>query len=130
MRFVIPEAELRWRFDTSGGPGGQHANRSNTRVELLFDISSSHAFDQPTKDRLLGRLGSEIRVIESSSRSQTENRKRAKDRLDAILTEADTYVRVRRRRTGPTRSAKRRRLEAKRVRGRTKRLRGRPDSDE
>jgi ribosome-associated protein len=125
-RFEIPESELQWRFDTSGGPGGQHANRSNTRVELIFDIGSSRAFDGPTRDRLSARLGSAVRISEDGSRSQATNRKRAVFRLHDMLEKGARPDPPQRRATGPSRSARARRLEAKRAKGRTKQQRKSP----
>ncbi len=130
MRFVIPDAEVRWRFDTSGGPGGQHANRSNTRVELIFDVSSSHAFDEHMRDHLVEKLGAEIRISEQGSRSQTTNRKRAVRRLHAILEEAARPAPTQRRPTRPSRSARRRRLDEKRARGLTKKHRRHPTTED
>ncbi len=77
MRFDIPDSELRWRFGPSGGPGGQHANKSSTRAELSFEIETSRAFDEPMRERLVEKLGVEVRITEDGSRSQATNRKRA-----------------------------------------------------
>jgi ribosome-associated protein len=126
MPFDIPESELDWRFDTSGGPGGQHANRSNTRVELRFDILASVAFDDATRQRLVDRLGSEIRLTESGSRSQTRNRERALARLQGMLDDAGRSPPPPRRRTRPSAGARKRRLADKRARSRTKRDRKPP----
>jgi ribosome-associated protein len=129
-RFDIPESELEWRFDTSGGPGGQHANRSNTRVELRFDIGASSAFDEALRQRLIGKLGSEIRISEAGSRSQTTNRTRALRRLHATLGEAARPNPPGRLPTRPSISARRRRVDQKRRRARTKQFRKRPGVDE
>ena len=67
---VIPESELRWSFDASGGPGGQHANTANTRVELRFDVAGSRALGPRQRARLLERVGPEVRVVASGQRSQ------------------------------------------------------------
>jgi len=128
--FKIPESELRWRFDTSGGPGGQHANRSNTRAELVFDIEHSLAFDEPTRRRLLARLGTDIRITEDGSRSQSTNRKSAVRRLHARLEDAARPDPSQRRATKPPRSARARRLDDKRARGATKEQRRSPSLDE
>lgn len=128
--FEIPESELHWRFDTSGGPGGQHANRSNTRVELMFDIVSSRAFDETKRDRLVTKLGSEVRISEDGSRSQATNRKRALERLHAKLDEAMRSDPPTRRRTRPSARAKKRRLESKRLRAKTKQQRRAPGGDD
>ncbi|MCB1246418.1 MAG: aminoacyl-tRNA hydrolase, partial [Acidimicrobiia bacterium] len=85
MRFEIPEGELAWFFDTSGGPGGQHANRNATRVELRFSIVDSDAFADDVRDRLVDALGAEVRIIEDGTRSQSTNRTKARRRLDRML---------------------------------------------
>ena len=82
---VIPDRELAWRFDTSGGPGGQHANRAATRAELSFDIGASSAFDEATRARILGVLGARakdgvITIAAGDSRSQWSNRAAARRR--------------------------------------------------
>lgn len=128
-RFDIPESELEWRFDTSGGPGGQHANRSNTRVELRFDIERSTAFDDATRTRLVEKIGRQLRVTEAASRSQTTNRTRALRRLHALLEESARPDPPPRRRTRPSRRAQQRRVDRKRARGDLKRTRARPTDD-
>ena len=125
----IPRSELQVSFTASGGPGGQHANRSNTRVELRFDIESSSAFSEAQRERVIGRLGPEVRVVADDERSQTRNRSLAEERLVARVQAA---LRVDRPRTAtrPTRASKRRRLDAKTRRGQVKRQRRRPTADE
>jgi ribosome-associated protein len=130
---AIPEDELEWRFTPSGGPGGQHANRSATRAEVRFDLVSSTAFGDDLKERMIPRLGARISggivtVREDASRSQWRNRQRARARLAELLREAMRIERPRRP-TRPSRAAKRRRLEAKRRRSETKRLRRAPEAD-
>lgn len=130
---TIPNAELEWRFLPTGGPGGQHANRSATRAELIFDLGTSGAFDEDTKQHVLARLGGRapggvVTVREDASRSQWRNRQRARARLVRLLREAMRRERPRRP-TKPSRDATRRRLDAKRRRGETKRLRRRPEPD-
>ena len=70
----IPRNELQVSFSTSGGPGGQHANRSHTRVELRLDLEASSAFGPVQRQRVIDRLGPEIRVVVDEERSQTRNR--------------------------------------------------------
>lgn len=130
MRFDIPESELQWRFGPSGGPGGQHANKSSTRAELTFDIGASRAFDEPMRERLVEKLGTEVRVTEDGSRSQATNRKRAVRRLNAVLEDAARPDPPKRRTTKPSRSARRRRLDEKRVRSETKKARKPPTADD
>jgi len=130
MRFDIPESELHWRFDTSGGPGGQHANRSNTRVELTFDIVTSTVFTEAIRTRIMGNVGQSIKIVDDGSRSQATNRKRALRRLHAALDNAARPSPPPRQKTRPSLSARRRRLAAKRVRGQTKQERRRPTAEE
>jgi ribosome-associated protein len=128
---VIPAEELRWRFDTSGGPGGQHANKSSTRVELAFDVAASPAVPEPLRAVLLERLGGRLaagvlHLVVSESRSQWRNRQIARRRLVAVLEEA-LRPRRSRRPTRPTGAARLRRLAEKRRRGESKRNRRPPD---
>jgi ribosome-associated protein len=123
---VLPLSELELRFSRSSGPGGQHANRSETRVEALFDVEGSSALTDVQKRRVLGRVGPVIRAVAQDERSQWRNRELAVERVAAQLREA---LRVRRMRvpTTPTAAARERRLEDKRRRAQTKRLRRGPD---
>lgn len=130
MRIQIPEAEFEWRFATSGGPGGQHANRSNTRAELTFDVEASTAIPADVKPRVLERLGSVVRVVEDGSRSQRRNRVVAAKRLHAMVEAAIAPDPPRRRATKPTRSAKEKRLTSKRRRSRVKERRRPPSHDD
>ena len=122
---AIPFDELEWRFSGSGGPGGQHANTSNTRVEVRFDIAASPSLGPRQRARLLERLGPEVRVVASDERSQLRNRELALERLRSRLAEA-LRVQRERRPTAPTRSSRERRLEDKRRRAERKRLRKPP----
>ena len=110
---VIAASELSWRFTRSGGPGGQHANTADTRVEVRFDIAGSPSLGPRQRARLLERLGPELRVVADDERSQARNRALALDRLCARL-EAALTVDPPRRPTRPTAAGVRRRLEAKR----------------
>ena len=128
---VIPDDELQWTFSTSGGPGGQHANRSNTRAELRFDVAGSASIPDNLRGRVLEVLqkrlvGGVVLVTVDESRSQWRNRQMARKRLAELLDDAARPPAPPRRRTKPSRSARRRRLESKRRRGETKRLRRRP----
>lgn len=125
-RFVIPDHELEETFTTSGGPGGQHANRSNTAVEVRFDVESSSIFPEPERSRIVEHLGPVVTVTASESRSQWRNRAIARQRLARRLEEAMRPERERRP-TAPSRSARVQRLESKRRRAETKRLRRRPE---
>ncbi len=126
---VIPASEIDERFSTSGGPGGQHANKAHTRVELRFDIAGSPSLTDLQRERLVERLGDDVRVVVDDERSQLRNRTIARERLAGRLRNALVPIRTRRP-TRPTKGSRRRRLEAKRQRGETKRSRQRPDTDE
>jgi ribosome-associated protein len=123
---AIPLSELQFRFTPSGGPGGQHANKVNTRVELRFDVARSPSLGPRQRARLLQRLGPEIRVVADDERSQVRNRQLAVDRFRARVADA-LHIEKPRRPTRPTRGAKERRLSAKRHQSERKRQR-RPDS--
>jgi ribosome-associated protein len=118
----IPLEELEWRFSSSGGPGGQHANTANTRAEVRFDILGSPSLDEEARARLLERFGPVIRIVASNQRSQAQNRELATQRLAARLASALT-VEPPRRPTRPTAASQRRRLEWKRRRAALKRQR-------
>jgi ribosome-associated protein len=122
---VIPLDELEWRFTPSGGPGGQHANRSNTRAEVRFDIAGSPSLGPRQRARLLDRFGPSIRVAVDDERSQLRNRAVAQERLAARL-KAALRVDKERRPTAPSQAARRRRLEEKRRRGLQKQQRRPP----
>lgn len=119
---VLPLAEIELRVSRSSGPGGQHANTAETRVEAVFDVEASAALTANQKHRVVARAGPVLRAIAQDERSQARNRELAIDRLVARLAEA---LRVERKRvpTRPSRAAKEQRLDAKRRRGETKRLR-------
>ncbi|HSM02133.1 MAG TPA: alternative ribosome rescue aminoacyl-tRNA hydrolase ArfB [Acidimicrobiia bacterium] len=126
--FTIPAGELEWRFDPSGGPGGQHANKAATRAEVTWDLGASTSVPEDLRERMLERLGGRapggvVTIAVDETRSQWRNRVLARRRLAEILTDAAKRPR-RRIRTKPSRAARRRRLEEKRRRGETKRLRG------
>jgi ribosome-associated protein len=124
----IPLDELEWRFTASGGPGGQHANRSNTRAEVRFDVEGSPSLGPRQRARLLERLGPVVRVVASDERSQARNRDLALARLKERLAEA-LRVERERRPTAPTLASRQRRVEAKRKRADVKRLRQPPRPD-
>jgi ribosome-associated protein len=119
---AIPVDELDWRFSGPGGPGGQHANTSNTRVEVRFDVASSPSLKPPERARLLERIGPVVRVVAADTRSQARNRELALSRLRERLAAALRTPRARRP-TAPSAAGRRRRLDAKRRRGDLKRQR-------
>jgi len=125
---VIPLAELAWRFSRSGGPGGQHANTADTRVEVRFDVAASPSLGPRQRARLLERLGPEVRAVASDERSQARNRELAQQRLAARLREA-LRVEAPRRATRPTRASVQRRLKDKRRQADRKADRRRPLAD-
>jgi ribosome-associated protein len=121
---VLPLSELLFRYSRSSGPGGQHAQTSETRVEAVFDVQSSAALTEAQKRRVIAKAGPVLRAIAQDERSRLRNRELAIERVVAQLRAA---LRVERKRvaTKPTAAARERRLEQKRRRSRTKRLRGR-----
>ncbi len=122
---AIPFDELEWRFTGSGGPGGQHANTSNTKVELRFDVATSPTLGPRQRARLLERLGPSVRVSASERRSQHQNRELAIERLRARLADA-LHVDPHRVASKPSRASKQRRVEQKRRHAQVKQARRRP----
>ena len=122
---TVPPSEIELRFSRSSGPGGQHAQKSDTRVEARFDVLASTALTDAQKRRVVARAGPVLRAVAQDERSQWRNRELAVERLVESLREA---LRVERRRvaTKPSARARERRLEDKRRRGETKRLRRPP----
>ena len=123
---TVPVSAVVWRFGPSGGPGGQHANRSNTRVEAVVDLTSTGDIDPEVRQRLIDRLGAELRVAVDDTRSQARNREIALDRLEERLRRGLVTAKPRKP-TRPSRRARRRRLDDKRRRAETKRGRARID---
>jgi ribosome-associated protein len=125
---VLPVAEIELRFSRSSGPGGQHAQKSETRVEALFDVEASSALSDVQKRRVVTRAGPVLRAVAQDERSQARNRELAVERLVEQLRRA---LKVARRRvpTKPTEASRQRRLEQKRRRSELKRLR-RPAADD
>jgi ribosome-associated protein len=124
---AVPPAEIQLRTSRSSGPGGQHAQKSETRVEALFDVESSSALSETQKRRVLAKAGPVIRAVAQDERSQLRNKALAVERVVAALREA---LRVERKRvaTKPSAAARAKRLDAKKRRGETKKLR-RPPHD-
>jgi ribosome-associated protein len=119
---AIPRSEIDMRFSRSSGPGGQHAQKTETRVEAIFDVEASSALTDRQKSRVLARAGPVIRAIAQDERSQWRNREIAVERLVEQLRQALRVERPRRP-TKPTRASQERRLDQKRRRGEIKRLR-------
>lgn len=126
---AIPLAELQWRATTPGGPGGQHANRTQSRVEVRFDVEASRALGPRQRAVLLDRLGPVVTATASDERSQARNRALAMERLAGRLSSA-LRVRPARRPTAPSAAARARRVDDKRRRGAVKQNRRTPgDTD-
>ena len=118
----IADDELVWRFSASSGPGGQHVNTANTRVELVFDIANSASLGPRQKARLLEKLGPSVRVVASHERSQLRNREEARKRLAERLASA-LHVERPRVKTRATKGSVERRLQSKKRTGEVKRAR-------
>jgi ribosome-associated protein len=129
-QLLIGDDELEWRFTPSGGPGGQHANKANTRVELSWDLASSASLTERQRTRLRARLGDTVRVVADDHRSQYRNRMVAGERLAEMCRRALAPPPKPRKPTKPSRGARKRRLESKRRAGQTKRLRRKPGLDD
>jgi ribosome-associated protein len=125
----LPLSEITWRATTSGGPGGQHANRTLSRVEVEFDVGASSVLGPRQRQRLLDRVGPVVRASAAESRSQARNRQLALERLAARV-DAALRVEAPRRPTRPTKSSQVRRVESKRRRSEIKRGRRRPGDDD
>lgn len=131
---TIPESELGWRFSRSSGPGGQHVNTSDSRVELSWNVAGSRALSEERRELLLSQLdrrlvGGVLTVAASEQRSQLRNREIALQRLAEIVAGALAPGPAERRPTRPTRGSARRHSASKTRRSETKRLRRRPDAD-
>ena len=125
---VLPLGDVEFRFSRSSGPGGQHAQKTETRVEAVFDVQRSTALSEVQKRRVVARAGPVLSAMAQDERSQSRNRELALERLVEQLGRA---LRVERRRvpTKPTAASRERRLEQKRLRAKTKRLR-RPSAED
>ena len=125
-QLALPAAELQFRFTAGGGPGGQHVNKTATRVTLLFDVAGSPSLDEVTRARLLDRLATRLdrhgvlHIDVQESRSQWQNRELAVARLQSLLAAA-LVEQAERRPTRPSRRARQQRLDDKRRRSTVKR---------
>jgi ribosome-associated protein len=123
---VLPPGEIELRFSRSSGPGGQHAQKSETRVEAVFDVEASTSLTSRQKRRVVAKSGRRVlRAVAQDERSQVRNRELAVER---VVEQLRLALRVERKRvpTKPSAASRERRLEEKRRRGRTKRLRSGP----
>jgi ribosome-associated protein len=125
-RLAIPLEEVELRFSRSSGPGGQHAQKTETRVEAVFDVARSATLSEAQKRRLTTRVGPVVRAVAQDERSQSRNRELALERLAAAI-HAGVRVPRKRRPTKPTAASRERRLEEKKRRASVKRLRQPPD---
>jgi ribosome-associated protein len=121
----IPRSEIELRFSRSSGPGGQHAQKTETRAEAIFDVDRSVGLTGLQKRRVIAKAGPVLRAVAQDERSQWRNRELAIERVVETLREA-LKVERRRRPTKPTAAARKRRAEQKRRRSETKRLRRPP----
>jgi ribosome-associated protein len=122
---VLPLREIVLRTSRSSGPGGQHAQKSETRVEAVFDVEASEALSPAQKRRVVAKAGPVLRAVAQDERSQLRNRELAVERLVAALRSA-LHVERRRVATNPTAASRERRLEEKKRRAQVKRLRKPP----
>ena len=124
-RVIVPLAEIELRVSRSSGPGGQHANTAETRVEAVFDVAASTALSDAQKRRVTANAGAVLRAVAQDERSQLRNRELAVERLTERLHDA---LKVERRRvaTKPSRAAVERRLDQKKRRAQTKQRRRPP----
>ena len=125
---LLPVSDIELRVSRSSGPGGQHAQKSSTRVEAILDVEATNALSDVQKRRVIARAGPVLRAVAQDERSQLRNRELAVERLVEKLRAALAVPR-RRVPTTPGAGARQRRLDAKRRRARTKALR-RPPADE
>lgn len=131
----IPRSELRFRFSRSSGPGGQHVQKSSTRVELLFDVANSPSLTDKERKQVLERLSGHVdsdgvlHLVSQSERSQWRNREEVVMRFQALMQMA-LKRRKRRKRTKPSAASREQRLRNKKHRSKTKRYRGKVGPDE
>ena len=131
---TIPASELGWRFSRSSGPGGQHVNTSDSRVELFWNVVASSTLTDDQRVRIVARLDRRlvagvVTVVVSEQRSQLRNREIALDKLADLVASALAPDGPRRRPTKPTKGSGRRHLVAKQQRSATKRQRQRPSAE-
>jgi ribosome-associated protein len=125
---LLPLAEVELQVSRSSGPGGQHAQKSETRVVAVFDVEASNALSDNQKRRVIARAGPVLRAVAQDERSQSRNRELAVERLVAALRDA-LHIERKRVPTRPSAAARRRRLDQKKRRGNVKRSRRPPDPD-
>jgi ribosome-associated protein len=122
---ALPVSEIDYRYSRSSGPGGQHAQKTETRVEAVLDVEATSALSETQKRRVAAKAGSVLRAVAQDERSRLRNQELATERLVEQLRQALRVPRTRRP-TKPTAASRERRLEGKRRRSQTKRLRRPP----
>jgi ribosome-associated protein len=133
-RFSIPAGELEFQASRSGGPGGQHANTTSSRIQLRWNVRTSPSLSDGRREAILDRLSGRIdqdgvlQVTVDTHRSQHRNRDEARDRLAELIRDA-LRPRKQRKKTRRTRASNEKRLQAKKRRGQKKKLRGRVERD-
>ncbi|MGO3148299.1 MAG: alternative ribosome rescue aminoacyl-tRNA hydrolase ArfB [Leucobacter sp.] len=130
----IPASEIGWRFSRSSGPGGQHVNTADSRVELFWNVADSRVLSDAQRERLLAQLqhrlvAGVITVTASEQRAQLRNREIALAKLAGLISTGLAPDGPKRRATKPTRGSRRRHLVAKTKRSETKQLRQRPRAE-
>jgi ribosome-associated protein len=128
-RTAIPLAEITVRASRSSGPGGQHANVTASRIEVVFDVEASTTLSEAQKQLIMSRLGPRVVAVAQDARSQSQNRELALERLRDRLARA-LHVARPRTPTRPTRASQQRRLDGKRVQAQRKRQRQRPPDEQ
>jgi ribosome-associated protein len=134
-QLIIPRSELSFRFSRSGGPGGQHAQKTSTRVELRFDVANSPSLTDAQRSQVLKRLSGYVdsagvlHLVSQSERSQARNREEVVSRFEALLRKA-LKRRKRRKPTRPPAAAEEDRLQEKRHRSQLKKSRGKVQEDD
>jgi ribosome-associated protein len=126
---AIDASDLTYRVSRSGGPGGQHANTTDSRVEVSLDVRHCSGLTPPQRAIVISRIGPVVRAVAADTRSQAKNRELARARLVGRLAAA-LRVAPTRRPTRAGRGAREERMRHKHRRSDVKRLRGRPDRDD
>lgn len=125
----IPLSEIELRASRSSGPGGQHANKTESRIEAVYDVTESAAPTDSQRAKILNKHGAFVRATAQDERSQLRNRELALTRLGMKIADA-LIVRRNRVATKPSRAARQRRITAKKARAQTKAARRKPGSDD
>ena len=127
-RLVIPSRELKWRFSRSSGPGGQKVNKTDTKVEIIFNIEESKVLNVYQKIMIKKKLQNKLVnnclcLVVQEKRNQLLNRHLAIVRVSSLIRNSLTNSSKVRRSTKPSKASKKRRLESKRIHGELKKNR-------